>query len=114
MAKPKDEEGVYYEYGYKMKKGTNAEGSSVENLKSNEQITENSTINSMYFKYQYWIASPSSGETAMMYVDSAGKIITYGYDCPHSSFRPLVCLKSNVHLIEKTDGNTTTYELELD
>ena len=31
-----------------------------------------------------------------------------------SSFRPLVCLNSDVHLVEKVNVSITTYELELD
>ena len=34
------------------------------------------------------------------------------HDTNGRGFRPVVCLKSNVDLIEKTNGTIKTYELE--
>ena len=66
----------------------------------------------------YWLASPSAGGGYynVMFINSYGKVSYNGYNSSYLGygFRPLVCLKSDVHLIEKTNGTTTTYELELD
>ena len=43
-----------------------------------------------------------------------GKIDGGYYENTGISFRPVVCLKSNVHLVKKISGTTATYELELD
>jgi len=39
---------------------------------------------------------------------------TIGWHNAFAGLRPMIRLKSNVHLVEKTNGTTTTYELELD
>ena len=45
-------------------------------------------------------------------LDKTKDINDYGYFNNSYCFRPLVCLKSDVSLIEKTIGNTITYELD--
>ena len=91
--------------GYKIKKGTADADNSVSGLKVG---AKNTFVDNCYFK-NYWIASPSaSGQIVNMGTNGVG----YCYRYYASNFRPLVCLKSNIHLVENKDGET--YSLELD
>lgn len=101
--------------GYRIKKETTNSEITVSGLKTG---AKNTLVDSMYFKSSnegncYWLASPSSATT--YYVLRVGFTATIeSYDCtyPSSGFRPLVCLKSNVHLVQNSDSQT--YSLELD
>jgi len=105
--------------GYRIQKGTAEPANSVAGLVTR---AKNTSVNNMYFKSSsegnhYWLASPSangSTEQDVLRVDYDGNVTRggrgYGYN--GIGFRPLVCLKSNVHLVENSDGQT--YSLELD
>ncbi len=115
-AKPKNSNG-YYRWGYKIKKEKEgeAEDTFVTGLKASGQTQINDDVNNMLFKCSYWLASPSNFDVIYLAYVTSGNV-TRGF-CDNnawSCFRPLVCLKSNVHLVQKTNGSTTTYELELD
>lgn len=107
-----------YDTGYKIKKGSTSATDTVSGLKT---MAKNTLVDSMYFKessdincYYYWLASTSAAADYVMLIINGEGI---SYDGPWkdwSGLRPVVCLKSNVHLVEKTNGTTTTYELELD
>ena len=113
IAKSKNNTGIYYAAGYKIQKGYSEDADSVENLKVDSQTPSNSNVNNMYFKCSYWISSPSAyGRTRLVHVMSNGNCgAYYDYDFYGISFRPLVCLKSNVHFVQNSDGQT--YSLEL-
>ena len=51
-----------------------------------------------------WLASPSAYTASVMYVYCSGYVSTSDYDANDRGFRPLVCLKSNVQLLESGDG----------
>ena len=51
-----------------------------------------------------WVASPSAYTASVMYVYCSGYVSTSDYDANDRGFRPLVCLKSNVQLLESGDG----------
>ena len=79
---------------------------------------KNILIDNMYFKSStegnfYWLASPAAGSRFnILYVNSSGTINHNGtYGSGPVGFRPLVCLNSNVHFVENSDGQT--YSLEL-
>ena len=116
IPKPKDDNSnAYYKFGYKVKKGDLLDNYTTSNLKASTQTELVSGINNMHFKSNYWLASPSAYYSDyVMYVSSYGQVDRNDYFNETVSFRPLVCLRSDVHLIEKTNGTTTTYELELD
>lgn len=116
IPKPKEdnENGSYYTSGYKVQKGDTL-SHAIGDLKVAEQTELNTGINNMHFRCNYWIASPGAGwNFHVMYVNFNGSIQSNGTSSTGIGFRPLVCLKSDVHLIEKTNGTTITYELELD
>ena len=54
----------------------------------------------------FWLASPSAGRANdVMYVYcSNGDVNSYGYSTTSYGFRPLVCLKSNVQLVEASQA----------
>ena len=114
IPKTKNEEGTNYKYGYKVKKGSEDDGIDLNGLGDFTQTTENSDINNMYFKCNYWLSSPSAANSEYVIEVDANGTLRHGFNGKKVCFRPLVCLKSNVHLVEKTNGTTTTYELELD
>lgn len=106
-------------YGYMIQKG-NTEARNI-NLPGFNEISALS--HHAYFKQKsydngYWLSSTSAcGNREMLYAGSSGSnsscMISYAYYYnTHMCFRPLVCLKSNVHLVENEDGET--YSLELD
>ena len=102
------ENSEYYSTGYKIQKGTETVTTWIKKLND-----ENLDVDNMYFKCNYWLSSPSAdAETAVINVGESGDINDYGYFNNSYCFRPLVCLKSDVSLIEKTIGNTITYELD--
>ena len=52
-----------------------------------------------------WLASPSANATnRVVYVNCYGNVSYDNYDGDYHGFRPLVCLKSNVQLLESGDG----------
>ena len=51
-----------------------------------------------------WLASPSAYTASVMYVYCSGYVSVSDYDANDRGFRPLVCLKSNVQLLESGDG----------
>ena len=51
-----------------------------------------------------WLASPSAYTASVMYVYCSGYVSISDYDANDRGFRPLVCLKSNVQLLESGDG----------
>ena len=109
-------ESFVVEDGYKIKKGSADPSNSITGI-GNKPV--NDLVNSLYLKASsagdmLWLAS-SAGANNIRYSSSSGAIVEAKYDNATSlSFRPLVCLKSNVHLVEKNNENATTYELELD
>ena len=109
--KPKDDNNAYYNNGYSYQNGSGLKNTSQTELVS--EINKN-----MYFKSNYWLSSPSAysanGTNYVIDVESTGNLDYWFFSHTTQSFRPLVCLKSNVHLVEKTNGTTTTYELEVD
>ena len=117
IPKPKDDANIYYQNGYNVQKGEILD-SRVGDLKVSTQSELVSGINSMYFKNLYWVASPGAGwNFHVMYLNSDsynGSIQSQRISGGGIGFRPLVCLKSDVHLVEKVNGTTITYELELD
>lgn len=114
IPKSKDNSNSYYQYGYKVQKGE-ALDNWTGDLKATTQTELSTGINNMHFKCYYWLASPSAeGPDHVMLASSNGYVSYSGYSYGNCSFRPLVCLRSNVHLVEKANGTTTTYELELD
>ena len=115
IPKPKDENSnSYYQYGYKLQKEDTLDNLTVD-LKATTQTELSTGINNMHFKCYYWLASPSANNpNFVMNVLSGGRVDCYDYYNGYICFRPLVCLRSDVHLVEKTNGTTTTYELELD
>lgn len=116
IPKPKQDSNTnnYYTSGYKVEKN-NWTDFWRGGLKDSSQTTENTDINNMHFKCHYWISSPSASSVDnVMLVDTGGSIANYAYsyNTYNFCFRPLVCLKSNVHLVKNEDGQT--YSLELD
>ena len=110
----KNESNVYYGSGYKVQKGDTIDNWT-RDLKVSTQIESSTGINNMQFKCNYWLASPSdTANYYVLYANSEGGVLGSSNDYSQICFRPLVCLNSNVHLVEKTNGSTTTYELELD
>ena len=100
-----------YAYGYKIKKGNNEADCAVHGLKGG---SINSLVDDMFFNHSYWIASSISSDGSHIAIVRSVGVISNNWCHYTFYFRPLVCLKSNVHLVEKTNGTTTTYELELD
>lgn len=104
-------------YGYRMRKGTAGDYSySVGGLKTNA-ISEK--VDGMFFKStakdsRYYIASPSIAGYyhRILFIYSAGSVSREFYQNNTASFRPLVCLKSNIHLVKNEDEET--YSLEVD
>lgn len=117
IPKPKDDNNIYYQNGYNVQKGEILDRS-VGDLKVSTQSELVSGINGMYFKNLYWLASPGAGwNFHVMYLNSDsynGSLQSQQISGGGIGFRPLVCLKSDVHLVEKNTVTTTTYELELD
>ena len=62
--------------------------------------------------YAMWLASPSAGTSNdVVSVDYTGIVRNYdGYSNYSNGFRPLVCLKSDIHLEKSEDGNYTIVE----
>ncbi len=61
--------------------------------------------------YAMWLASPSAyGSSSVMDVYSNGDVSGASYDNDRLGFRPLVCLKSDIHLEKSEDGNYTIVE----
>ena len=117
IPKPKKdgESGNYYVYGYKTKYGENDADIKAEGLKASKQVTDNSDINKMHFNCSYWLASTGARHQAdLWFVRNDGLLMEDFHDSidVKNGFRPVVCLKSNVNLIEKTNGTIKTYELE--
>lgn len=95
--------------GYMVKKGENVPDRSIGDLKIG---AKNTLVDKMYFK-TYWIASPATyTNDSIMVMYGNGGLNDRRYGMSYASFCPLVCLKSNVHLVENSDGQT--YSLELD
>ena len=103
--------------GYLIQKGNENPVNRLTDLKKG---AKNSTVNldNCYFKSStecvyYWLASPSSSNNTLCIVHTNG-VMTWSNTSGYSKlgFRPLVCLKSNVHLVKNGDGET--YSLELD
>ena len=119
IPRPKNDSNVYYQGGYKVRKESTEiitdEAMSVSGLLDVSQTELSPDINSnMYFKnYTFWLASPLYGGGEVFRV-RRGIVDSGSLGNSSICFRPLVCLNSDVHLIEKTNGTTTTYELELD
>ena len=101
---------------YKMRKGTGDFSLDINGLKT-DAINENA--DNMFFKStsmcsRYYIASPSitGNYHRIIHIGSTGVISREFYSHNTAGFRPIVCLKSNVHLVKNADGET--YSLELD
>ncbi len=107
-----------YPLGYKIQKNEDEESLDNANVSG---LATNPTIDDMYFnkkgKYYYYLAS-SSGDTGHKYILNVGYSANGNIRANSNYtiyFKPIVCLKSNVHLIENTDDeNNITYSLELD
>ena len=101
--------------GYRIEKGDEEAALSIGRLKTG---AINNTVNNIYFKSStegqiYWLASSSDYSRSRLFcVHTGGDIIAYDYNNTSIGFRPLACLKSNVHLVKNSDGET--YSLELD
>lgn len=101
---------------YRIRKGTGDFNLDINGLKT-DAINENA--DSMLFKStsmcsRYYITSPSitGYYHRILYIYSSGSVSRELYQNKTAGFRPLVCLKSDVHLIKNADGET--YSLELD
>lgn len=98
-------------YGYQIKGTTGNAANSISGL-------TNGTSKGMYFKYSdkgryCWIASPNAnGYRDLFRATTLGELKSDLYSSKDLGFRPLICLNSNVHLVENSDGKT--YSLELD
>ena len=100
--------------GYKIKKGDGDPSNSATNLKTG---AKNSMVDNMLFNTNirsYFIASP---HYSFGYSNSLWGVASWGFVQQHEYttlgiFRPLVCIKSDVHLVKNADGET--YSLELD
>ena len=96
-------------YGYRIKKGDDEAQNSISGLTDCD--------NKLYFKYtskgRYcWLASPNSLNSNNLFrMTSTGALSQEIYSSKDLGFRPLVCLKSNVHLVLNEDGQT--YSLEV-
>jgi len=100
--------------GYKIKKGSEEPANGVSGLKTG---AKNTLVDNMYFKAYsqgtgYWCASPASGASNHVISIRNGSISSIWTGTTTESYRPLVCLKSNVHIVLNEDGQT--YSLELD
>ena len=95
--------------GYRVKKGSSDASDDVTDLKTG---AKNNLVDGMYFKSTnkgnfYWLAAPSAkSSNRLLYVNSGGYINYYGYDNTNFGFLPIVCLKSNTHLIMNDDEET--------
>ena len=105
--------------GYKIKNGESDPTDSLLGLKTGA-ITTTPNVDSMYFKSSeeettYWLASPSSSSSyRLLRVDSGGIITSaFGHRADGFGFRPLVCLNSDVYLVENTELENT-YNLNVD
>lgn len=101
-------------YGYRIKKGTGNPEITSSGLKKG---AKNTLVDIMLFgqssSSSYWLASPASLDTnTLVFVGFYGSTGRYTCLLNYNGFRPLVCLKSNVHIVKNTDGET--YSLELD
>ena len=82
-------------------------------------INTTPNLDSMYFKKSseldtYWIASSSSHNSSyMLYVNQYGGIGSTSNSFKLFGFRPVVCLKSDVYLLENTELENT-YTLNID
>lgn len=106
-------------YGYRIEKGTSAPTDSVSGLKKGAK-TNTVNLDNCYFKLSaegncYWLASPSVGfrDCGVLDIHYDGSVYATNsyYYSAHIGFRPLVCLNANVHLVQNSDGQT--YSLEL-
>ena len=103
--------------GYRIQKGKTDPANSVGGLKTGAK-TSTVNLDNFYFKSStgggiYCLASPSAQNNyRVLSVRSGGDLYGSTYYATGIGFRPLVCLKSNVHLVENGDGQT--YSLELD
>ena len=87
--------------GYNVKT-TGDYAQSVRNLISSPALE----VDKMYFKANYWLASPSSHSNSgcvMCVHNNTGGIWYNGWDW-NSGFRPIVCLSPDVQIIKNTDG----------
>ena len=94
--------------GYEIKKGKGDPDIGAENLKIG---AKNTLVDNMYFK-SFWIASPGYTDGGRLLETRSDSIWARWFGNWDRGFCPLVCLKSNVHLVENSDGQT--YSLELD
>lgn len=98
-----------YDYGYKIKKGTQDYSDIVENLDTEEKKILERKI---YFKTSnegqyYWLASTSANDpNRILRVSVGGDIRGLWYNNVNVGFLPIVCLNSNVNLVLNEDGET--------
>lgn len=115
IAKAKDSTGAYYNTGYMIKKGNDNENTWVEGLMASEQTPINTDVNKMLLESgNYWFASTSARNGTVVLNTVGNAIFGPNYEYTWYGFRPVVCLKSDVSLVEKTNGTTKTYELKID
>jgi len=96
-----------YNYGYMIQKDDEADSEHA--LK----LLENKGFDEMYFKNYIWLSSPMFDPYCVGNVNG-NKIGYTSFNNKGFGFRPLVSLKSNVHLVENKNGDNITYSLELD
>ncbi len=97
-----------YTSGYFIQKDDNEDARNITRLK------ENKGFDAVYFiNNNIWLASPSADPYTLLFVGGSNIGFSNYYN-EVAGFRPLVCLKSNVHLVENKNGDNITYSLELD
>ena len=103
--------------GYEIKQGNSDPNTVISGLKAG---SINTTVDDMHFKVitynkYYWLSSASNRTVNTLWCVGYNADLTFGaYTTGWAGrgFRPLVCLKSDVHLLKNADGET--YSLELD
>ena len=102
---------VNYDNGYTVEKGGVVPPYGLSNL--NRGVKGDSEwVNDMFFKGDYWIASPAAGSGGeLFHVYPNGNMQAHDSGWYYKAFRPLVCLNSNVQLKLNEDGQT--YSLEV-
>ncbi len=86
--------------GSMLKTSSNESSSMPANIKT-LYVSETGTTNAN----AYWLASPSANNANyVMGVSRDGNVADYGYDYSPFGFRPVVCLKSSVQLVEASQA----------
>ena len=99
----------YTEYGYNVKWSDGSYSTAISGLSTSE-LENLYVIRDTTKAYAYWLASPSAGnDTYLLYVYCGGAVGSISCNANGPGLRALVCLKSDVQLVQK--GNA--YDLSM-